>query len=263
MLSGLFGFKGDAMGKLDGKTAIVTGSSRGIGAEVALLLAAEGADVVINYRQKAPRANKVVKNIVDAGGKAVAVGADLTQDAGIKALINAAQDSFGGLDILVLNASGGMETDLGQGYALRLNRDAQVNMLMAAAEIMPSASRVVFVTSHQAHFIDSVETTADYEAVARSKRAGEVALRKHIPELDARGITLVVVSGDMIEGTATTMLLERSNPGAVEVRRAEVGRLYSVGEFAAEVAEMATAPVPTGHIEYVGGARTFQDDATA
>jgi 3-oxoacyl-[acyl-carrier protein] reductase len=57
------------MGLLDNKTAIVTGSSRGIGAEVAKFLAAEGAAVVVNYRQKAPRANKVVAEIEAAGGR--------------------------------------------------------------------------------------------------------------------------------------------------------------------------------------------------
>jgi NAD(P)-dependent dehydrogenase (short-subunit alcohol dehydrogenase family) len=156
------------MGALEGKTAIVTGSSRGIGAEVAKLLAAEGAAVVINYRQKAPRANKVVAGIEAAGGRAVAVGADLTGAEGAQALVEAAKENFGGLDILVLNASGGMETGLGEDYAMRLNRDAQLNMLAAAAEAMPSGSRVVFVTSHQAHFIDTVPTMPEYEPVARS-----------------------------------------------------------------------------------------------
>ena len=78
------------MGALDGKAAIVTGSSRGIGAEVAKLLAAEGAAVVVNYRQKAPRANKVVAQIEEAGGRAVAVAADLTADEGSQALVDAA-----------------------------------------------------------------------------------------------------------------------------------------------------------------------------
>ena len=94
------------MGLLDGKAAIVTGSSRGIGAEVAKYLAAEGAGVVVNYRQKAPRANKVVTGIENDGGRAVAVGADLTSPEGPAALVAAATENFGGLDVLVLNASG-------------------------------------------------------------------------------------------------------------------------------------------------------------
>jgi len=242
------------MGQLEHKAAIVTGSSRGIGAEVAKLLAAEGAGVVVNYRQKAPRANKVVAGIEAAGGRAVAVGADLTSSEGPAALVDAALDSFGSLDLLVLNASGGMETGVEDDYALKLNRDAQVNMLSAAAAQMKPGSRVVFVTSHQAHFINTVPTMPEYEPVARSKRAGEDALRARIPELEEKGISLVVVSGDMIEGTVTATLLDRANPGAIEARREEAGRLYSVEEFAAEVARMALADVPTGHTEYVGGA---------
>lgn len=242
------------MGLLEGKAAIVTGSSRGIGAEVARFLAAEGAGVVVNYRQKAPRANKVVAGIEADGGRAVAVGADLTVPEGPAALVAAARENFGGLDVLVLNASGGMETGMEEDYALKLNRDAQVNMLSAAMEVMPAGSRVVFVTSHQAHFIASVPTMPEYEAVALSKRAGEDALRAMLPQLEAKGITLVVVSGDMIEGTVTATLLDRANPGAIEARREEAGKLYSVAEFGAEVARMATAEVPSGHTEYVGGA---------
>lgn len=247
------------MTDLSGKTAIVTGSSRGIGAEVAKNLAAEGAAVVVNYRQKAPRANKIVAGITEAGGRAVAVGADLTSDEGAQALVDAAIENFGSLDILVLNASGGMEADLGEDYALRLNRDAQVNMLRTAAASMPEGSRVVFVTSHQAHFIDKTATLDAYEPVARSKRAGELALREEIPALDAKGISLVVISGDMIEGTVTATLLDRAQPGAIEERRKAAGKLLTVAEFGVQVAAMATAEVPSGHTEYAGGAGHFLD----
>ncbi|MBG0739618.1 SDR family oxidoreductase [Paeniglutamicibacter antarcticus] len=246
------------MDQFEGKTAIVTGSSRGIGAEVAKLLAAQGAAVVVNYRQKAPRADKVVAGIKAAGGRAVAVGADLTTQEGVQALVSAAMENFGSLDLLVLNASGGMESGAQEDYALKLNRDAQINMLNAAVMLMPEGSRVVFVTSHQAHFIDTVPTMAEYEPVARSKRAGEDALRELIPLLSNHGISLVVVSGDMIEGTVTATLLDRANPGAIEARRTEAGRLYSVEEFAAEVAAMAGADVETGHTEYIGGADYIQ-----
>lgn len=245
------------MGALDGKSVIVTGSSRGIGAATAKILADDGAGVVINYRQKAPRANKVVKEITEAGGRAVAVGADLTTEEGAQALVDAAVENFGGLDVLILNASGGMETGKGEDYALRLNRDAQVAMVHAAAPAMKNGGRIVFVTSHQAHFIDKVSTMDAYEPVARSKRAGEVALRDLAPSLQESGISLVVVSGDMIEGTITATLLDRAEPGAIEARREAAGKLYSVEEFAAEVAKMVTADVKSGHTEYVGGAEDF------
>jgi NAD(P)-dependent dehydrogenase (short-subunit alcohol dehydrogenase family) len=187
------------------------------------------------------------------------VQADLTEQEGQQALVEAALGNFGSLDLLVLNASGGMETDRGEDYALRLNRDAQVGMLETATAKMAPGSRVVYVTSHQAHFIDTVPTLAAYEPVAKSKRAGEVALREHIPALAEKGIDFIVVSGDMIEGTITATLLDRVEPGAIEARREEAGKLYSVDEFAEEIAAMATAAVETGHTELVGGAKGFVD----
>lgn len=237
---------------------VVTGSSRGVGAATAQLLAARGAGVVINYRQKAPRANKVVKQITEAGGKAVAVGADITTDEGRQAMLDAAAENFGGLNVLVLNASGGMESDLGDDYALRLNRDAQVDMLKAAANVMAPGSQIVYVTSHQAHFIDDVPTMPEYEPVAKSKRAGEVALREHIPALKEQGIGFVVVTADMIEGTITATLLNRLNPEAIESRRQAAGKLYTVEEFAQEIAALVgREDLEVGHTEYVGGAKDY------
>lgn len=242
---------------LAGRVAVVTGSSRGVGADTAKLLAAQGAAVVVNYRQKAPRANKVVAEIEAAGGRAIAVGADLTNPEDVRVMMQAAVDTFGSLDILVLNASGGMESGLGEDYAMRLNRDAQLDALRAGTERMTDGGRVVFVTSHQAHFIREVETMPEYEQVALSKRAGEDAIAAEVPALAERGITAVIVSGDMIEGTVTATLLDRARPGALEQRRESAGRLYSVAEFAQEVAAMVTAEVEPGHVELVGGADDF------
>lgn len=243
------------------KGAVVTGSSRGIGAVTARLLAEQGIGVVVNYRAKAPRANKIVAAIEEKGGKAVAVGADLTTPEGPVALVDAAVENFGSLDVVVLNASGGMETSMGENYALRLNRDAQVAMLEAALPKMSEGGRVVFVTSHQAHFINDVSTMDAYDAVAKSKRAGEDALREMIPQLAEKNISFVVVSGDMIEGTITATLLNRMEPGAIDARREAAGKLYSVEEFGAEVAKMVFADVETGHTELVGGAGDFLKQA--
>jgi hypothetical protein len=97
----------------------------------------------------------------------------------------------------------------------------------------------------------------EYLPVALSKRAGEDALRSRVDELDAKGIGFVVVSGDMIEGTITATLLERANPGAIESRREEAGKLYTVNEFAAEVAQAAVDPIPANHTRYVGDISGF------
>lgn len=246
-------------GQLAGKTALVTGSSRGIGADTAKYFAAAGANVVINYRAKAPRAEKLVAEIEAAGGHAIAVGADLTDPASVKAMMDAARERFGSLDILVLNASGGMESGMGEDYALRLNRDAQVDVLTQGTELMGEGGRVVFVTSHQAHFIGTVPTMPEYEAVALSKRAGEDALRDLIPSLESRGIGFTVVSGDMIEGTITATLLERAAPGAIDARKEAAGKLYNVSEFAAEVAQAAVDPVPADNTRLVGDVSYFTE----
>ncbi len=90
--------------RLKGKKAIVTGSSRGVGASLALAFGREGADVVVNYSSSEGPAQEVVKQIQDMGQKAVAVKADVAQAEGCQALVDAAVNELGGLDILVNNA---------------------------------------------------------------------------------------------------------------------------------------------------------------
>jgi len=244
-------------GSLDGKVALVTGSSRGIGADTVRYFAEAGADVVINFRNKAPRAEKLANELRALGRRALVVGADLTDPESVTAMFEQVRTEFGRLDILVLNASGGMESGMAEDYALTLNRDAQVNALQTAEPLLGEGARVVFVTSHQAHFIRTTPTMPEYEPVARSKRAGEDALRELIPALAAKGIGFTVVSGDMIEGTITATLLERANPGAIAGRRESAGKLYNVSEFAAEVAQAAVDPVPADNTRLIGDTSDF------
>ncbi|MDR2294286.1 MAG: SDR family oxidoreductase [Microbacterium sp.] len=246
-----------ASGSLDGKTALVTGSSRGIGADTVRYFAEAGANVVINYRNKAPRAQKLANELAELGVGTLVAGADLTDGAAVSDMLGAAKDVFGGIDILVLNASGGMEGGMAEDYALKLNRDAQVDALTAALDVLNPGARIVFVTSHQAHFIRTTPTMPEYEGVALSKRAGEDALRELIPAIEERGFEFVVVSGDMIEGTITATLLERANPGAIEARRESAGKLLNVAEFAAEVARAAVEPVPADHTRLTGDVSGF------
>ncbi|GAA4154629.1 SDR family oxidoreductase [Gryllotalpicola daejeonensis] len=249
-----------APGSLAGKRVLVTGSSRGIGADTVGYFAEAGAKVVINYRNKAARAEKLQAQLAEKGAESLVIAADLTDPASVAAMFAQVKDAWGGLDILVLNASGGMEAGMGEDYALRLNRDAQVSVLETALPLLAQGGRVVFVTSHQAHFIRTTPTMPEYTPVAESKRAGEDALRERIPELDARGIDFVVVSGDMIEGTITATLLNRLNPGAIDERRKSAGKLYNVSEFAAEVALAAVEPVPADHTRLVGDTSDFVEE---
>jgi NAD(P)-dependent dehydrogenase (short-subunit alcohol dehydrogenase family) len=238
---------------LKGKTALITGASRGIGAATALKLAELGCDIVLNYRSKAARALEVLGSIQALGVKALPVRADITEEQETAAMFAEIQREMGQLDFLILNASGGMEKDRPGDYAMLLNHDAQIRLAQSASPLMPPGSRIVFVTSHWAHFYGGKPVMPDYEAVAKSKRAGEDALRSYSVELSAQGLSLVVVSGDLIEGTITPRLLQRQMPGLIESRRLEAGGLPTVDNFAAAIVEAAIDPaLPTGHTVYVG-----------
>lgn len=248
--------------RAEGKSVLITGASRGIGAETAMQLGAEGASVAVNYREKKRRADDVVRAIEEGGGRALAVGADVTDSEAVEAMLSTVVAEFGTVDTLVLNASGGLELGADPGYAMKINRDAQVALAGAAAERMQPGSRIVFLTSHQAHFHGRKPVPAEYEPIAASKRAGEDALRGMIADLNARGIDLVVVSGDMIDGTIVVTLLERRNPEAVAARTAH-GALPTVAEFASAVVTAVVEPAgKSGHTLYVGGADYF-DESTS
>jgi len=180
------------------------------------MLAEQGADVVINFRSKGSRAEQVAAQVESLG-------------------------------------SGGLEKGKPASYAMELNLTAQVRMLEAALPLMRDGGCVVFVTSHLAHFYGRKPVYASYEAIAASKKAGEDALRSRMSDFESRGLRLAIVSGDMIEGTITPKLLERTSRGLIEGRRGQAGALPTVQEFAAAiVAAAADARSPNGHVSFVG-----------
>ena len=212
------------------RVVLITGASRGIGAEAARQLAAPDTHVIVNYREKAKRADAVVEAIRGAGGNATALAADITDEVEVAAMMQYITAHFGRLDVLVLNASGGLEIDGDTGYAMRLNRDAQRRLALLAMPLMPAGSRIVFVTSHQAHFYPNKAVPKGYGRVAASKRAGETALYTMRSEFDHAGIHLTVVSGD---GTT--------------------GSLPTVEDFGTAIANAAVMPSPSS-IVYIGSA---------
>ena len=118
-----------APGSLSGKTALVTGSSRGIGADTVRYLAQAGANVVINYRNKAPRAEKLATELRGLGVQVLVVGADLTDTESVQAMFSEVERTFGSLDVLVLNASGGMTLNFSR---QRFDRSQPANSFLSA-----------------------------------------------------------------------------------------------------------------------------------
>ncbi len=238
--------------------ALITGGSRGIGAETALVLAAHGYNIALTYRNKTARANEVITEVMHHGVRGLALPCDLTHYEDVAAFFEQLKQWAGHLDILVLNASGGLERELiaaDPQYAMHINRDAQLHFLDAALPFMQSGSVIVFVTSHWAHLYGQIEQIPAYEPVAESKYAGEHALRVRQDEFVDKGIRLVVVTGDLIEGTITPKLLERTAPGLLNERRTRTGALPTAAEMGREIALTAmNESIPTGATVVVGEA---------
>jgi NAD(P)-dependent dehydrogenase (short-subunit alcohol dehydrogenase family) len=181
------------------RIVLVTGGSGGIGAEVAQQLAGTDTHVVVNYRERAPRAEAIAKAIRTAGGHASTLRADISDETQCAAMIDTIADRFGRLDGLVLNASVGVELGASPGYAMRRNREAQRRLTLMALPLMPAGGRIVFVSSHQAHFYPYKAVPKGYTAAAAGKQAGEATLHALRPELHRAGVHLTVVAGDMID----------------------------------------------------------------
>jgi 3-oxoacyl-[acyl-carrier protein] reductase len=114
--------------KLEGKTALITGGSRGIGAGIARRLAADGANIVITYTKGADAAASVVKEIERGGGKAVAIQADAADADAVKAAVEKAVASFGKLDVLVNNAGTAIPKPFEETTLEELNRVIDINV---------------------------------------------------------------------------------------------------------------------------------------
>lgn len=206
-----------------GRIALVTGASKDVGAEVARQLALAGTHVVVHHHQDTQRADALVSSIREQGGQASIWAADIFDEADTTAMIDDIAGRFGRLDTMVLTASNGLDAAMDPGYAMRRNRDAQRRLALSAIPLMPAGGRILFVTSHQAHFFPDKAVPKGYAATAASMRAGETALYALRPEFARAGIGFTVVSGDMVDGFATTIVdsAHTANPpGIVYVGKA-------------------------------------------
>jgi 3-oxoacyl-[acyl-carrier protein] reductase len=198
------------------KVAIITGSSRGIGASIAKRLAAEGIAVVVNYAGRAADADQVVTDITSQGGKAVAIQADVSVPAQVAALFDQATVLFGGVDILVNNAGiiqPGLTllADTDDSLFDRLvsiNLKGTFNTMRVAARKLRRGGRIV-------NFSSSVKTLAlpGYSVYAATKAGVETLTNIFAKELRGRDITVNAVAPGP---TATDLFLNDKTPEQIE-----------------------------------------------
>ncbi len=226
--------------KLSGKVAVVTGASKGIGAEIARQLAAEGASVVVNYASSKSGADKVVADIASGGGKAVAVQADMAKKADIERLFAEAKKAFGRLDILVNNAGIYGFSPIEDVTEEFFHKQFNLNVLglilatQAAARLFDSAGGSIVN-------ISSVVSTLGFpnaSVYAGTKGAVDSITRSLAKELGPRGIRVNAI-----------------NPGMVETEGT-----HSAGIAASEMRKQVEAQTPLGRIgqpQDIAGAAVF------
>jgi 3-oxoacyl-[acyl-carrier protein] reductase len=185
------------MRPLSGKIAIVTGGSRGIGAAIATRLAADGAAVAVNYAIHPAEANDVVEKIVQAGGKGIAIQADVSKTEDVRPLFKKVLERFEGLDMLINNA-GAMPirplpiadaTDESYDWTFAVNTKGTFLCLREAAKSMRSGGRIVNLSStgvFNAH--------PGYAIYSAAKSAVELFTRVLCKELKGRNITVNCVA---------------------------------------------------------------------
>jgi 3-oxoacyl-[acyl-carrier protein] reductase len=242
-------------GKLDGKVALVTGGSRGIGAAIAKRLAADGAAVALTYTTNPTLAEAVVADIHATGGRALAIAADSADADAVQQTVERVVAEFGGLDILVNNA--GIATPGGvDSYALAdFDRMVAVNVrapflaVQAALKYLPRGGRVINIGSNVAHRMP----VGGMSVYTMTKAALGGLTRGLAHELGARGITINSVEPGPTLTDMSRPSIEGPRGGMLQSMM-PVGRTGEVEEVAAMVAYLAGAE--TG---YVTGARMLID----
>ncbi|WP_030896778.1 SDR family oxidoreductase [Streptomyces sp. NRRL S-474] len=232
-------------GTLDGKTALVTGGSRGIGAATALRLAREGADVAVGYVNGKEAAEDVVRAVEALGRRAVAVRADAADADEAAGAVATAAEALGGLDVLVNNAGVGVLGPLETLSLADVDRVLAVNVRgvfltsQAAAARMTEGGRIITIGSCMAQRVPGPGGTL----YAMSK-AALVGLTKALArELGGRGITANLV----LPGPTDTDMNPADGPFASgQAAMTALGRFGTADEVASTVAYLAGATYVTG-----------------
>ena len=221
-----------------GEFALVTGGSRGIGAETVLKLCEEGFSVCFTYRNKKKRADAIARKAQSFGAQVFPIQCDITRLDDLDALFQFIAASTSKLDTLVLNASGGLEQELVNAdpdYPFKINRNAQINLVEKSLPLLTEGSTIAFVTSHWAHLYGEIQQLPSYEPVAASKHAGEVSLRNLMPSFSKRKVRLIIITGDIVMGTITAKLLERKESSIKKSYENSMNELPSAKDMAIQI----------------------------
>jgi 3-oxoacyl-[acyl-carrier protein] reductase len=234
------------------KTALVTGSSRGIGRAIAERLAADGAAVVINYARNEQLAQAVVNNILARDGKAIAIQAEISKPAEVQRLFSEAEKAMGRLDIVVANAGVHIEkpltenTEADYDYIFDINTKGVFFTLQEAARRVRDGGRIVVVSTGgtKMHF-------ANNSLYLGSKGAIEQFARSLSVELGSRNVTVNVLSPGF---TDTDMMPEKYREYAASLSPFNrVGTPEEVADAATFLASDAARWVTGQNLQAGGG----------
>jgi 3-oxoacyl-[acyl-carrier protein] reductase len=237
---------------LEGKAALITGGSRGIGRAIAERLAADGATVVVNYARNKESAQEVVSGIVAKGGKALAVQADVSNHAQIRRLFSDAEKAVGPLDIVVANAGVHIEkplienTEADYNYVFDINTKGVFFILQEAAGRVRPGGRIIVVSTGgtKMHF-------PNMSLYLGSKGAIEQFARSLAMELGPRNVTVNILSPGF---TDTDMLPEQYRAyGASLSPFNRVGTPQEVADVSAFLASDASRWITGENIQAGGG----------
>jgi len=232
-----------SVGTLNGKVALVTGGSRGIGAAIALSLAEAGADIAINFRARSADANEVCVAIRKAGRRALALQADISKSGEVSGMVAQIERELGPVNILVNNA--GMARQINLENIVEADWDEHINVNLKSAFLVTQAVLPQMRTQHWGRIINISSVAAQTGGVVgphyAASKAGMLGLTHSYAALLAKeGITANTVCPALVE---TEML--RANPRATS-SVIPIGRFGTVDEIASVVRMIAENAYLTG-----------------
>jgi len=249
---------------LQNKIALVTGSGRGIGRAIALRLAQDGADVIVNYVRNQAPAEEVAAQIQAMGRRALAVRANVGRIEDIDKLFAVVQEQFGGLDILINNAASGFnrpalqQKESGWDFTMNVNARALLFAAQRAAPLMTArgGGTIVSISSPGGQRV-----MPDYVAVGSSKAALEALTRYLAVELAAQNIVVNAVSPGLVETDALQFFSSLKDGQVIPraVAATPAGRLVTPEDVAGVVAFLCTpaAGMIRGQVIVIDGGYTL------